>query len=60
LDYLINKRGIKTVEESKIDTTEAKKLYELVGRNIADLKSVADKILEQSFERLKKRCKILR
>ena len=49
------------MEESKIDTTEAEKLYELVGRNIADLKSVAVKILdEQSFERLKKRCKILR
>ena len=43
------------MEESKIDITETEKLYELVGRNIADLKSVADKILdEQSFERLKK------
>ncbi|CAG8662736.1 4708_t:CDS:2, partial [Paraglomus brasilianum] len=38
-------RGIKTVKESKIDTTEAEKLFDLVGGCIVDLMSVADKYL---------------
>ncbi|CAG8485007.1 1073_t:CDS:2, partial [Scutellospora calospora] len=46
IDYLINKR--------KIDSVEAKKLYELVGGRIVDLKSVADKSLAgQKFEVIK-------
>ncbi|CAG8707161.1 9320_t:CDS:2, partial [Racocetra fulgida] len=46
LNYLINKRGIKTVKEGKVDTTEAEKLFDLVGGRIVDLKSVADKYLK--------------
>ncbi|CAG8569654.1 5487_t:CDS:2, partial [Ambispora leptoticha] len=46
LNYLINKRGIKTVKEGKIDTTEAEKLFDLVGGRIVDLKSVTDKYLK--------------
>ncbi|CAG8680093.1 7524_t:CDS:2, partial [Ambispora leptoticha] len=46
IDYLINKR--------KINSVEAKKLYELVGGRIVDLKSVAGKFLAgQSFEVIK-------
>jgi len=46
IDYLINKRNI--------DSVEAKKLYELVGGRIIDLKSVADKFLAgQSLEVIK-------
>ncbi|CAG8700750.1 12481_t:CDS:2, partial [Ambispora gerdemannii] len=46
IDYLVNKRKI--VEE------EAKKLYELVGGRIVDLKSVANKFLAgQSFKVIK-------
>ncbi|CAG8461873.1 12459_t:CDS:2 [Dentiscutata erythropus] len=55
LDYLVNKRGIKTVREDMIDTTEAKRIYELVGGRIMDLKSVADEFLkENDFEDIKK------
>lgn len=51
LDYLINKREIKTVREGKIDTTEAERLYELVGGRIVDLQSVTGKFLKgQDFE----------
>jgi hypothetical protein len=51
LDYLANKRGIKTVREGNIDITEAKRIYELVGGRIMDLKSVADEFLkEKDFE----------
>ncbi|CAG8651761.1 4208_t:CDS:2 [Ambispora gerdemannii] len=47
MDYLIDKR--------KINSVEAKKLYELVGGRIVDLKSVAGKFLAgQSFEVIKK------
>lgn len=39
------------VEKRKINKKEAKKLYELVGRRIVELKSVANKFLaEQTFE----------
>ncbi|CAG8756702.1 5342_t:CDS:2, partial [Rhizophagus irregularis] len=57
LDYLVNKRGIKTVsKDNKIDTTEAERLYELVGGRIVDLQSVAKKFLEgQNFEDIKKK-----
>ncbi|CAG8568627.1 9594_t:CDS:2 [Gigaspora rosea] len=47
LNYLINKRGIKTVKEGKVDTTEAEKLFDLVGGRIVDLKSIADKYLKR-------------
>jgi hypothetical protein len=51
LDYLINKSGIKTVSEGKINTTEAEKIYELVGGRIVDLQSVAGQILKgQDFK----------
>ena len=51
MDYLINKREIKTVKENKTDATEAIRLYELVGGRIVDLKYVADKFLKgQDFE----------
>ncbi|CAG8741958.1 14456_t:CDS:2, partial [Acaulospora morrowiae] len=54
LNYLINKRGIKTVKEGKIDTTDAEKLFDLVGGRIIDLKSVADLYQEgQSIEVIK-------
>ena len=46
MDYLINKRGIKTVREGVIDTTEAERIYELVGGRITELKSVANKFLK--------------
>ncbi|RIA93160.1 hypothetical protein C1645_819795, partial [Glomus cerebriforme] len=47
IKYLVDKR--------KIKDKEAKKLYELVGGRIIDLKSVADKFLaKQSFEVIKK------
>uniref|UniRef100_U9TBV2 ATPase domain-containing protein n=1 Tax=Rhizophagus irregularis (strain DAOM 181602 / DAOM 197198 / MUCL 43194) TaxID=747089 RepID=U9TBV2_RHIID len=49
MNYLVNKRGIKTIKEGRIDTTEAEKLYELVGGNIRDLSNVADKF-NASFE----------
>ncbi|RGB21981.1 P-loop containing nucleoside triphosphate hydrolase protein [Rhizophagus diaphanus] len=57
LDYLVNKRGVKTVsKDNKIDTTEAERLYELVGGRIVDLQSVAKKFLEgQNFEDIKKK-----
>ncbi|CAG8657006.1 7705_t:CDS:2, partial [Acaulospora colombiana] len=46
MDYLVNKL--------KINSVEAKKLYELVGGRIVDLKSVADKFLAgQSLEAIK-------
>ena len=45
LDYLVNKRGIKTVSEDKIDITIAERIYELVGGRIVDLQSVASQIL---------------
>ncbi|CAG8551542.1 17209_t:CDS:2 [Acaulospora morrowiae] len=46
IDYLVNKR--------KINSVEAKKLYELVGGRIVDLKSVAGKFLAgQSLEVIK-------
>ena len=39
------------LDKREIDKTEAKKLYELVGGRIVDLKSVADKFHKgQSFE----------
>ena len=47
LDYLVNKRGIKTEKDGKVDTTEAKQIYELVGRRIVDLKFVADEFLKK-------------
>ena len=51
LDYLINKREIKTVRENKIDTNKAEMLYELVSRRIVDLQSVVGQILTgQDFE----------
>ena len=51
LNYLINRHGIKTVKEGKIDTTDAEKLYDLVGGRILDLKSVADEYQQgQSIE----------
>jgi hypothetical protein len=52
INYLVNKRGIKTMKEGKIDITEAKKLYELVGGCIKDLEVVADEFLiaKKSFE----------
>ncbi|CAB4488445.1 unnamed protein product [Rhizophagus irregularis] len=54
MNYLVNKRGIKTIKEGRIDTTEAEKLYELVGGNIRDLSNVADKFLNNaSFEDIK-------
>ncbi|CAG8460330.1 10615_t:CDS:2 [Acaulospora morrowiae] len=46
LDYLINKCGIKTVKKGKVDTSEAERLFDLVGGRILDLKCVADKYLE--------------
>jgi len=43
MEYLINKR--------KINSVEAKKLYDLVGGRIVELKGTADKFLAgQSFE----------
>ncbi|CAG8772579.1 9146_t:CDS:2, partial [Ambispora leptoticha] len=46
IDYLVNKR--------KINSVEAKKLYELVGGRIVDLKSVAGKFIAgQSLEVIK-------
>jgi len=52
MDYLVNKRGIKIVKGGdKIDTTEAEKLYELVGGRVVDLNKVAERFLiKQSFE----------
>ncbi|RGB22461.1 P-loop containing nucleoside triphosphate hydrolase protein [Rhizophagus diaphanus] len=57
LDYLVNKRGIKTVsKDNKINTTEAERLYELVGGRIKDLQSVSKKFLNgQNFEDIKKK-----
>ncbi|CAG8691285.1 2457_t:CDS:2, partial [Acaulospora colombiana] len=46
MDYLVNKH--------KINSVEAKRLYQLVGGRIVDLKSVADKSLAgQSLEVIK-------
>ncbi|CAB4468282.1 unnamed protein product [Rhizophagus irregularis] len=55
INYLVNKRGIKTMKEGKIDITEAEKLYELVGGCIMDLEAVADEFLnlKQSSEEIK-------
>ncbi|GES89436.1 P-loop containing nucleoside triphosphate hydrolase protein [Rhizophagus clarus] len=57
LDYLINKRGIKTVKEGIIDTTEAERIYELVGGRITELNSVANKLLDKgkNLENIKKK-----
>jgi hypothetical protein len=45
------KESMEYLDKRKIDKTEAKKLYELVGGRIVDLKSVADKIHKgQTFD----------